>query len=108
MVWAAEEGHGLTRDLGQLLEGRACLAQPGFPPTPLLPLLCLPLGLSHATPSFLLPSSGGFGQVTSLSLASIYCQVGLSLYLPLVLLQGFKQIKDRYGIYWDVCFREHA
>ena len=51
--WAAEEGRGLGRDLGQLLEGRACLPQSGFPPTPSLPLLCLPLGLSHVTlPSF--------------------------------------------------------
>lgn len=74
VVWAAEEGRGLSWDLGQLLEGRVRLPQPGypgFPPTPLLPLLCLHLGLSPSPlpPSF--PPQAAMGK--SLLYPSIHC-----------------------------------
>lgn len=62
VVWAAEEGRGLSRDLGQLLEGRACLPRPGFPPPPSLLLLCLPLGLSRVTPPSLFPPQVASGK----------------------------------------------
>lgn len=60
VVWAAEEGRGLSQDLGQLLEGGAVSLAQAVPPSLPLPGCPYSASLRGFRPSSLL-STGGLG-----------------------------------------------